>query len=66
MEMFWGRMDTCICVAESPHCSLETTRTLLISYTPMQNISGLKKKKFFLKNMKWFVAICDPSTYQLT
>ena len=33
----WGRMDTCICMAESFHCSPETTTTLLISYTPIQN-----------------------------
>ena len=29
----WGRMDTCICLAESLHCSPETTTTLLISYS---------------------------------
>lgn len=28
-----GRMDTCMCVAESPPCSPETVTTLLISYT---------------------------------
>ena len=33
----WGRMDTCICMAKSPHCSPETTTTLLIGYTPIQN-----------------------------
>ena len=33
----WGRMDTCICMAESLHCSPETTTTLLIGYTPKQN-----------------------------
>ena len=27
----WGRMDTCICVAESLRCLPETTTTLLIS-----------------------------------
>ena len=26
-----GRMDTCICVAESLHCSTETVTTLLVS-----------------------------------
>ena len=40
----WRRMDTCICMAESLCCSLETVTTLLIGYTPIQN------KKF--KN-KW-------------
>ena len=27
----WGRMDTCICIAESLHCSLETAITWLMS-----------------------------------
>ena len=31
--LVWGRMDTCICLAESLHCSPETT-TLLVGYTP--------------------------------
>ena len=31
----WGRMDTCVCVAESPHCPPETTTALLIGYTPI-------------------------------
>ena len=35
------RMDTCMCMAESLHCSPETITTLLIGYTPIQN-------KFFL------------------
>ena len=34
---FWGRMDTCICMAESPTCSPEITTTLVIRYTPIQN-----------------------------
>ena len=33
----WGRMDTCICMAESLLCSPETTTALLIGYTPVQN-----------------------------
>lgn len=32
----WRRIDTCVCRAESFHCSRETI-TLLISYTPTQN-----------------------------
>ena len=39
-----GRMDTCICMAESLCCPPETITTLLISYTPTQN-KNLKKKK---------------------
>ena len=42
---FWGRMDTCICMTESLPCSLETIKTLLIGYTPIQNVFGLTKKK---------------------
>ena len=37
------RMDSCICVAESLGCSLETITTLLISYTPIQNEVCFKK-----------------------
>ena len=34
---FWGRVDTCICMAESLCCSPETTSTLSIIYIPIQN-----------------------------
>ena len=44
---FWGRMDTCVCMAESLCCPLETITALLISYTPTQNVFGVKKKKAF-------------------
>ena len=33
----WGRMDTCICMAEPLLFSPETITTLLIGYTPKQN-----------------------------
>ena len=36
-ERSLGRMDTCICTAESLWCPLETVTTLLISYAPTQN-----------------------------
>ena len=39
----WGRMDTCICMAESLHSSPETITTLLSGYTPIQN-RKLEKK----------------------
>ena len=39
----WGRMDTCICMAESLCCLPETITTLLISYIPIQNKCLLKK-----------------------
>ena len=39
----WGRMDTCIPMAEFLHCSPSLFATWFIGYTPIQNI------KFFLK-----------------
>ena len=41
---FWGRMDTCVSVAESLCCSPETISTLLIGYSLIQNKKFLKKK----------------------
>jgi len=38
----WRRMDTCVFMAESLPCSPETSTTLLISDTPIQN--KVKKK----------------------
>ena len=42
----WGRMDTCICMAESLHYSPETITTLLIVYIPIQNEKFTKKSTF--------------------
>ena len=39
----WGRMEACVCMAESLHCSPETV-SLLIGYTPTRNAFGVKKK----------------------
>ena len=51
----WGRMDTCIGMAESIHCSPETITTLLIGCTPIQNVLVLNKKKIFkVKKMNFF------------
>ena len=53
----WGRMDTCISMAESLSCSPETITTLLISSTSIQN-----KKLFFLfKKKKEALVLCRPS-----
>ena len=43
----WGKMDTCICMADPFHCLPETTTTLLTGYTPIQNkvFKVTKKKK---------------------
>ena len=47
----WGRMYTCTCKAESLHCSPETIKILLISYTLIENKKfKLKKIYIFLKN----------------
>ena len=48
----WGETNTCTCIAESLHSSPETTTTLLIGYTPIQNVLGVKNNnnnKIFLK-----------------
>ena len=45
----WRRTDTCICMAESLPCSPETTTTLLIGYTPIQN----KKFKVWGQKKEW-------------
>jgi len=42
----WGRMDTCICMAESLSCSPQTTVTLLISYAA--------------KSLQSCLTLCDP------
>lgn len=33
----WGRMDTCMCMAESLRCSPETVTTMLTGGTPAQD-----------------------------
>ena len=45
-EGIWGRMDTCICMAESLYCPPEAIMMLLTGYTSIQK----KKKK---KNWTW-------------
>ena len=35
--LLWGRVDTCICMAESLPCASEPTTTLLTGHTPIQN-----------------------------
>jgi len=41
----WGRMDICIYMAESFHCSPEITTTLLTGYIPQYKIKCLKLQK---------------------
>jgi len=47
----WGRMDTCICMAESLYCSPEIIITLLIRNTPIQK----KKKKEPKFKIAWII-----------
>ena len=49
-EEIWGRMDTCVCMADSFHCSSETITALLISSTPVQNKKLKRKKKNAVKD----------------
>ena len=54
----WGRMYVCMCMAESSHCSPETTPTLLIGYAPIQNKKfkvwkNCKKRKDHIRKL-WF------------
>ena len=46
----WGRMDTCVRMAESLCYSPETITALLIGYTSIQNKKFLKKKNLDLVN----------------
>ena len=48
MGWVWGTMDTCICMAKSPHIPPETITTLLIGCTPIQNVFGVKKNIQFV------------------
>ena len=41
----WGRMDTCIGMAESLHCLPETITTLLIGYKIQYKMCWVLKKK---------------------
>ena len=45
-------MNTCICMAESLHCSPKVTTTLLIGHTPVQNVLVLNKNKYIPKKKK--------------
>ena len=53
-ERSLGRMDTCMCTAESLHCSFENNTTLLIGYTPKQKKKLKKEKKQVLLRSRFF------------
>ena len=48
-----GRIDTCVRMAEVPHCSPETITALLIDYTPIQNKTSKKKKTDILEKVNY-------------
>ena len=62
-EEFWGRVDTCVSMAESHCCASETITTLLVGYIPVQNKKFFKKIALFswlmslLNEIKPFVKI---------
>ena len=63
-RIYWGRMDTCVCMAESFHYSPETITTSFISYTPNTKWKGLTKYiyvsvKVHLKTICWAPATCQ-------
>ena len=56
----WGRMDTCICMAKSLHCSPETPTTLLIGLS-QSKIKYLKLKKIYVLHSEWYIAAAAKS-----
>ena len=50
----WGRMDTCMCMAESFCCSCDAITTLLTGYTPTQNKKFKVWEEFSHKFFKVF------------
>ena len=48
----WGRIDTCMCMAESLCCSPETITTLLIGYVCVH-----------AKLLQSCLTLCDPMTF---
>ena len=55
-----GRMDTCVCIAESLQRSPETTTTLFINYTPLQRDLMLKNKIKIKKRKEVFLTCTEP------
>ena len=53
----WGRMNTCICMAESFCCPPDTITTLLIGYTPIKD-DRIKFKIDFRFLEKKYTKLC--------
>ena len=62
-----GRMDICICMADSLHCPPNTSTILLTGYTPIQN-KKLKKKiiKCLLEKKNYHLQTADLIYYFIT
>ena len=63
----WGRMDTCVCMSESLHCSPGTATTLLINYNTKQKVFLMQidfhKYTFWLKEGdKYPKMMCSKNT----
>ena len=62
----WRRMNVCVCVTETLCCSPETTTTLLIDYTLIQNKQSLKKKKLLcFYNRLEIISLCIVNSFNL-
>ena len=62
----WGRMDTCVCMAESFCCSLEAITTSLTGYTPIQNKKFKVWEEFSHKFFKVFFILLFSSGTSFT
>ena len=67
----WGRMDACICMAESLRCSSETAATSLISRRILYQLShegslSLLQRIFPTQELKWGLLHCRRILYQLS
>ena len=55
----WGRMDTCVCMAEFLQCSPEIITTLLIGYIPIHNKKLKKTTAAAAKLLQSCPTLCD-------
>ena len=58
-------MDTCICMAESLHCSPETIITLLIGYVPVLGGTGGRRRRG-RQRVRWLDGITDSMDMSLS
>ena len=58
-------MDTCICMAESLHCSPETIIKLLIGYVPVPGGTGGRRRRG-RQRVRWLDGITDSMDMSLS